>query len=283
METRLSSQTKEVIISDKGPTMLVGERINATGRKKLSAALKSGDMALIREEALAQVEAGADILDVNTGIAGCDESILLPEVVRTVMDTVDIPLCLDSGNPKALEAALKVYRGKPLLNSVTGEEHSLKTVLPLVKEYQAAVIGLVIDDEGISDDPDKRVAIAGKIIERAEALGIPSEDIVIDCLVQSVGTDDRATLVTIETIRKLRMKLPVNITIGASNGSFGLPDRNLLNNAFIAIAIAAGATCAIANVAQVRPIVLAADLLVGRDKYARRYIEAYRQRQRQQK
>lgn len=271
-ETILSSETKKVIISDKGATVLVGERINAPGKEKLSTVL-------IREEALAQAEAGADILDVNVGIAGYDETVLLPEAVRTATDAVDIPLCLDSANPKALEAALKVYRGKPLMNSVTGEEHSLEAILPLAKEYGAAVIGLVIDDEGISDDPDKRLAIACKIVERAEALGIPPEDVVIDCLVQPIGVDERAAMVALETIRKVRAKLPVNITIGASNSSFGLPDRNLLNGAFIAMAIAAGVTCTIVDVARMRPIILAADLLVGRDKYARRYTEAYRQRQ----
>ncbi|MFC1992741.1 dihydropteroate synthase [Chloroflexota bacterium] len=279
METKLSSKTKEVIISDKGPTMLVGERINVTGKKKLSAALRAGDMDLVLKEALAQVQAGADILDVNVGIAGIDESALLPQVVQAVMDTVDIPLCLDSGSPKALEAALKVYQGKPLMNSVTGEAHSLKAILPLVKEYGAVVIGLVIDDEGIPDDPDRRVAIANKIIERAEEQGIPREDIVIDCLVQSVGADPRAALATIETIRKVKAELGVNLTVGASNGSFGLPDRELLNSAFTAMAIAAGVTCAIADVARIRPVVLAADLLAGRDEFARRYIEAYRQRQ----
>lgn len=280
METRVSSGTREVLISDKGPMVLVGERINATGKREMSAALAIGDMELVRKEALAQVQAGADILDVNVGITGIDESVLLPQAVLAVMDTVDIPLCLDSSNPKALEAALKVCRGKPLMNSVTGEEHSLKAILPLVKEYGAAVIGLVMDDKGIPDEPDRRVAIACKIVERAEALGIPSEDIVIDCLLQSVGADPRAALVTLETIRKVKSKLGVNLTVGASNGSFGLPDRNLLNSAFMAVAIAAGVTCAIANVEWVRPIVLAADLLMGRDKYARRYIEAYRQRQR---
>ena len=280
METRVSSGTREVLISDKGPMVLVGERINATGKREMSAALAIGDMELVRKEALAQVQAGADILDVNVGITGIDESVLLPQAVLAVMDTVDIPLCLDSSNPKALEAALKVCRGKPLMNSVTGEEHSLKAILPLVKEYGAAVIGLVMDDKGIPDEPDRRVAIACKIVERAEALGIPSEDIVIDCLLQSVGADPRAALVTLETIRKVKSKLGVNLTVGASNGSFGLPDRNLLNSAFMAVAIAAGVTCAIANVEWVRPIALATDLLMGRDKYARRYIAAYRQRQR---
>lgn len=279
METRLSSKTKEVIISDKGPTILVGECINFADKEKISAALRKGDMALICKEAIAQVEAGADLVDVNIGVAGIDESVVLPQAVRAIMDTVDVPLCLDSGNPKALEAALKVYQGKPLMNSVTGEEHSLEAVLPLVKEYRAAVIGLVIDDEGIPNDVDKRVAIAYKIVERAESLGIPRQDIIIDCLVQPVAADPRAVLVTIETIRTLKSKLPVNLTIGASDSSFGLPERDLLNSAFIAIAIASGATCAIADVARARPIVLATDLLMGRDKYARRYIEACQQLQ----
>lgn len=281
METVLLGERKRVTISDEGPTVLVGERINATGKEKLSAALKRGDMGPIQEEALTQLKAGADILDVSVSIAGYDEPAILPEIVQIVQSTVDIPLCLDSADPKALKAALKVCRGKPLLNSVTGEEHSLETILPLAKEYGVAVIGLVVDDEGISNDPDRRVAIAYKILERAKAIGIPPEDVVIDCLVQPIGVDTRAALVTIETIRKVRMKLPVNITVGASNSSFGLPDRNFLNSAFVAIAIAAGATCAIVDVAKMRLIVKATDLLLGHDKHARRYIEAYRQHQKQ--
>ncbi len=281
METRLWSKTKEVVISDKGPTILVGERINPTGKQKLSAALKETDMKLICEEAVDQIQAGADILDVNTGVAGIDDAVVLPQAVQAIMDTVDPPLCLDSNNPKALESALKVCQCKPLMNSVTGEEHSLETILPLVKEYGAAVIGLLIDDEGIPDNSDRRLAIACKIVERAVTLGIPSEDIVIDCLVQSVGADARAVLITIETIRKVKSEMGLNITVGASNGSFGLPDRNLLNSAFLAIAIASGATCAIADVAKVRPIVLATDLLMGYDKFAKRYIQAYKQRQQQ--
>jgi len=281
METKLSSKTEEVIISDRGPAVLIGERINATGSKKVGEALKTGDMVTLCQEALTQVNAGADVLDVNVGMPGCDESILLPEVVQELADTVDVPLCLDSSSPKALEAALKVYRGKPLVNSVTGEEHSLQMVLPLIKEHRAAVVGLLMDDEGVSSDPDKRVVIATKIVERAATLGIPLEDIVIDCLAQSVGANHEAALVTIETIRKLRIAFPVNVILGASNVSFGLPDRSLLNSTFLAMAIASGASCAIVDVAQVRPVVLAADLLMGRDRYARRYIQAYRQRSRQ--
>jgi len=191
---------------------------------------------------------------------------------------VEAPLCLDSTDPEALEAALKVYRGKPLLNSVTGEEHSLARILPLVREYGTAVIGLTQDDEGIPGDAERRVAIAHRVVERAQALGIPREDIIIDCLALAVGADTGSGLVTIETIRRVKAELGVNLTLGASNVSFGLPDRELLNGAFLVMAIAAGVNCPIVDVARVRPIVLAADLLLDRDRRARRYTEAYRQR-----
>lgn len=279
MKTTVSSATKEVIISDSRPTVLIGERINPTGKKKLTAALQAGDMELVRKEAIAQVRAGADIIDVNIGMLDTDEVTLLPQVVQLVMDTMDVPLCLDSGSPKALEAALKVYQGKPIINSVTGQERSLKEVLPLVKEYGTAVIGLTMDDEGIPNDPDQRVAIAHKIIKQAEALGIPREDVIIDCLTMAVGADSEAGLVTIEAIRKVKAELRVNLTLGASNISFGLPDRNLINNAFLAMAITAGVTCPIVDVAEVRSIILATDLVLARDKYAMRYIKAYRERQ----
>ena len=283
METRVSSATKEVIIGDHQPTLLIGERINPSGKKKLAETLKTGNLEIVCREALAQAQAGADVLDVNVSTFGVDEVTLLPQAVQAVMDTVDIPLCLDSTNRKALEAALKVYKGKPLINSVTGEEHSLAKVLPLVKEYGAVVIGLVQDDEGIPNNSERRVAIAHKVVERAEAAGIPREDVIIDCLAFAVGADTSSGLTVIETIRRVKAELGVNLTLGASNVSFGLPDRDLLNNAFVAIVIAAGVTCLIADVARIRPIVLAADLILGCDKRARRYIEAYRQRQRLQK
>ena len=278
MQTRVSSRKKEVIIGDDRPTVLIGERINPTGKKKLAEALKAGDLEIVRSEALAEVQAGADILDVNVGTFGVDEVTLLPKAVRAVMDTVDVPLCLDSSNPDALEAALKVYKGKPLVNSVTGEEHSLKRVLPLIKKYGAAVIGLVQDDEGIPRDAERRVRIAHKIVERVEAAGIPREDLVIDCLAFAVGAEPDSGVAVIQTIRRIRSELGVNMTMGASNVSFGLPDRELLNNAFVVMVVAAGATCLIVDVAKVRPIILAADLVLGRDKRARRYIGAYRQR-----
>jgi len=279
MKTRVSNATKEVLISDDQPTVLIGERINPTGKKKLAAALRTGNMELVRREAITQVQAGADILDVNVGASGIDETRLLPQVVQAVMEAVDVPLSLDSDNPRSLEAALKLYQGKPIINSVTGQERSLNEVLPLVKKYGAVVIGLTMDDEGIPMDPDRRVAIAHKIVSRAEALDIPREDIIIDCLTLTMATDSRAGLATLQAIRKVKAELGVNQTLGASNISYGLPDRDVLNSAFLALAITAGVTCPTVDVARVRPAVLATDLLLGRDGYAQRYIKAYRQRQ----
>jgi 5-methyltetrahydrofolate--homocysteine methyltransferase len=278
METKVASPGKEVIIGHNEPTVLIGERINPTGKKKLAESLKAGDLEVVREEAIAQVQAGADILDVNVGTFGVEEVALLPKAVQAVMDTVDVPLCLDSSNADALEAALKVYKGKPLVNSVTGEEQCLKRVLPLIKRHGAAVIGLVQDDEGIPKDAERRVRIAHKIVEKVEAAGIAREDLVIDCLAFAVGAEPSSGVAVIEAIRRIKMELGVNMTMGASNVSFGLPDRELINNAFVAMAVTAGATCLIVDVAKVRSIVLAADLVLGRDKRARRYIEAYRQR-----
>jgi len=283
METKVSSLKKEVIIGDNQPTVLIGERINPAGKKKLAEALKAGELEIVRKEALAQVQAGAVILDINVGTFGVDEVALLPRAVQAVMDTVDVPLCIDSNNPAALGAAIQIYKGKPLINSVTGEEHSLTKVLPLVKEYKAAVIGLVQDDEGIPKDAKQRVRIAHKIVERAEAIGITRENIVIDCVAFAVGADTSSGLAVMEAIRTIKTELGVNMTLGASNISFGLPDRELLNNAFVAMAIAAGLTCLITDAAKVRPTVMASDLILGRDKHARRYIEAYRQRPKQQK
>ncbi len=283
METRVASLKKEVIIGGNQPTVLIGERINPTGKKKLAEALKAGDLEIVRKEALAQAQAGADIIDVNVGVFGIDEAALLPKAVQAVMETVDTPLCLDSSNPDALEAALKVYKGKPLVNSVTGEEHSLQRILPLIKEYGAAVIGLLQDDDGIPKDAEGRVRVAHKIVEQAEAAGIPREDVVIDCLAFAVGAEPTSGVAVVEAIRRIKAELGVNMTMGASNVSFGLPDRELLNNAFVVIATAAGATCLIVDAAKVRSIILAADLVLGRDKRARRYIEAYRQHQKQEK
>jgi 5-methyltetrahydrofolate--homocysteine methyltransferase len=229
------------------------------------------------------VQAGADMLDVNVGTAGVDEVALLPRAVQMVMDAVDVPLCLDSANVDALEAALKVYKGKPLINSVNGEEQSLAKVLPLIKKYNAAVIGLVKDDKGIPPDAAGRVAIAHKIIDRAAAIGIPRENIVIDCLAIALASDTSAALATIETIQRIKAELGNNIILGGSNISFGLPDREVIVNAFLAVAIFAGVNCPIVDAAKVRPIVTATDLMLNRDEYAKRYINAFRQRQKELK
>ena len=281
METRVSSSTREVMITNEGPTVLIGERINPSGKKKLAEALKNGDFDMVLKEAIAQVEAGADILDVNVVTPGVDEIAVLPKVVEKVMGSVDAPLCIDINNPGALKEALRIYKGKPIVNSVTGEESSLNEILPLVKEYGAVVIGLTIDEEGIPKESDRRVGIAHKIVERAESLGIPPEDVIIDCLALTLGADSNAGLVTLEAIRKVKKQLGVNQTLGASNISFGLPDRNLVNHTFLAMAILSGVTCPTVHVAKVRPAVLSIDLILDHDRFAQRYMRDFRQRKSQ--
>lgn len=278
METKVSSSKKEVIISDAGPTILIGERINPTGKKKLQAALKEGNLEVVKEEAINQVNAGADILDVNVVAPDVDEIATLPKAIEAVMSVVDVPICIDINNPAALKEAIKVYEGKPVVNSVSGEERSLGEVLPLVKEYGAAVIGLTVDDEGIPKEAKKRVEIAHKIIERAEAIGIPREDVIIDSLAISLGADDKAGLVTLEAIRMINKELGVNQTLGASNISFGLPDRLVVNRAFLALAIEGGVTCPTVNAEHVKQATLAIDLVCGRDRLGRRFITDFRNR-----
>jgi 5-methyltetrahydrofolate--homocysteine methyltransferase len=286
METILKSAQQTVTIRPEKPTVLIGERINPTGKKRLAAALGEGDLEIVRMEAEAQVEAGADVVDVNVGASGVDEVALLPQAVRLVMETVKVPVCIDSANAEALRAALAVHKelapeGKPLVNSVNGEEANLERVLPLVAEYKTAVIGLAMDDDGIPPTPEKRLAVARKIVERAGALGLPRGDVVIDCLALTVGADDsQAGRITLEAIRMVREELGVNMTLGASNVSFGLPEREVVNWAFLAMAIQNGVNCPIVDAAKVRPAILAADLLLGRDEYALRYIKAYRKRRR---
>lgn len=283
METILKSAQRRVVISPEKPTVLIGERINPTGKKRLAVALAEGDLEIIRREAEAQVEAGADVLDVNVGAVEVDEVDLLPKAVRLVMETVDVPVCIDTANSEALRAALAVHQemapeGKPLINSVNGEKARLESVLPLVAEYKAAVIGLAMDDDGIPPTAEKRLAIARTIVERAEVLGVPREDLVVDCLTLTVGADSRAGLVTLEAIRMVREELGVNMTLGASNVSFGLPEREVVNWVFLALAIQNGVNCPIVDAAKVRPAILATDLLLGRDEYALRYVKAYRKR-----
>ncbi len=281
METVLKANGKKIVIGADRPTVIIGERINPTGKKKLSATLAKGDLEIVRQEALAQVEAGADVLDVNVGAAGVDEVALLPEAVRLVMETVNVPVCIDTANDQALAAALAVHKelapdGRPLINSVNGEQARLKAVLPLVAEYDAAVIGLCMDDDGIPDTPERRLEIAQDIIQRAEALGIPRQNVVIDCLALTMGADSKAGWTTLEAIRMVRQELGVNITLGASNVSFGLPEREIINGAFIAMAIANGLNSPIVDAAKVGHYILAADLALGRDSYAMRYIKAFR-------
>ncbi|HOR00978.1 MAG TPA: dihydropteroate synthase [Anaerolineae bacterium] len=283
METRLKGQGNPVIISPDRPTVIIGERINPTGKKKLAAALAAGELDIIRQEALAQVAAGADVLDVNVGAAGVDEVALLPQAVKIVMEAVDVPICIDTADSAALAAALEMHKrlnpdGKPLINSVNGEEASLKRVLPLVAQYGAAVIGLAMDDDGIPDNAPARLAVAKRIAQRAQAAGIPQEDLLIDCLALTMGADANAGRTTLEAIRMVRAELGVNLSLGASNISFGLPERETINSAFIAMAITLGLNCPIVDAAKMRFHILAADLAMGHDEYAMRYIKAFRQR-----
>jgi 5-methyltetrahydrofolate--homocysteine methyltransferase len=279
METKITSATQEVIISDDRPVVLIGERINPSGKKKLGESLKEGNLDIVRKEAKNQTEAGADILDVNVNVFGINEATLLPKAVKAVMESSELPLCIDSAVPEALEAAIGVYKGKPLINSVTGEEHSLAKILPIVKKHGTAIVGLVQDDNGIPKTPEARLAVAQKIVERAEKLGIPREDIIIDCLALAVGAENASGTIALGTIKLIKQELGVNMTLAVSNISFGMPDRDLLNNAFVAACAAAGVTCVIVDVKKIRPAVQAADVIMNHDKHARRYMASYRQRQ----
>lgn len=283
--TIVKSETQQVEISRDLPTVIIGECINPTGRKKLQEELKEGKFDIIRRDAVAQVEVGASILDVNAGVPGVDEPALLVQLIKVVRELTDIPLCIDTANPKALEAALKVYKGKALVNSVNGEESKLSTVLPLIKEYGAAVIGLTLDDEGVSKTVEKRLSIAGKIIERATKIGIPIEDIVIDPLALAMGTEDKAGKLALDSIEAISREFGVNITMGCSNISFGIPDRTPINATFMAMAIRSGITCPITNPLneQITMAILAADLCMGRDEYASNWIKAYRKREKAKK
>jgi 5-methyltetrahydrofolate--homocysteine methyltransferase len=274
MKTILSGKTKDVVIDTNGPVVVIGECINPTRRKKLVSALQAGNFEYVLELAKNQIDAQADVLDVNVGFPGVDDVRLLPETVIILQDNFDIPLCLDSPNPEAIKAALKVSKGKCLINSVNGEEKSLIALLPVAKEFGAAIIGLAMDDEGITRDPHKRLSIAEKIIERAVKTGIKEEDVIIDPLAMAVSADPDACLVTLETIRLVHEKLGHNVTMGASNISFGLPDREMLNIAFIVMAIKSGLTCPIANPEKITASVRAADLVLGRDEFAMRFIES---------
>jgi 5-methyltetrahydrofolate--homocysteine methyltransferase len=279
MDTKVSSATKEVIISYDRATVIIGERINPTGKKKLAEALKSGDLSIVKKEALEQVAAGATILDCNVNAPGVNDVKMLPEALKVIMDTVDVPVCIDSPNIEALEAGLKVWKGKALVNSVSGEKHRLERVLPLIKHYGAAVIGLAQDDDGIPKNTERRVAVAHKIVEAAAKMGIPPEDIIIDVMAYSIGAEPKSGMDVLKALRQIRAELGLNMTMGLSNISFGMPDRALLNSAWVAMVIDAGGTALIADAAKVMPAVLSADLVLGRDRFSRKYLEAFRKRQ----
>ncbi|HBC78431.1 MAG TPA: pterin-binding protein [Bacteroidales bacterium] len=275
MKTFLKGKNTEVIINTEGPVIIIGESINPTRRKRLVTTLQENDFTYVFELAENQIRAGADVLDVNVGFPGVDDVRLLPDVVVAIGEKFDIPLCLDSPNPKAIEAALKVSAGKCLINSVNGKEESMTALLPVARDFGAAIIGLCMDDEGITNDPEKRLAIAEKIIERAVRTGLRAEDVIIDPLAMAVSAEPQACIIAAETIRLIHQKLGHNITMGASNISFGLPNREDINSAFMAIAIMNGLTCPIANPEKIAGLVHATDLVLGRDDYAIRFIEHY--------
>jgi 5-methyltetrahydrofolate--homocysteine methyltransferase len=276
MHTILQGKTKEVVIGIDRPFVMIGEKINPTGRKKLAAALTEGNFDYVRQLVETQIAWGAEVLDINVGVPGLDEVAIIPKIIELVSSITDIPLCLDSGNPAVLAAGLAVVAGKPLVNSVSGEEKRLESVLPIVKDRGAAVIGLTMDDNGIPKTPEERVAVAEKIIERAARIGISIEDIVIDPLVLTVGSDSKAALVTLQTIELLRKSFGVNINLGASNVSFGLPDRPTVNAAFLTLAIQMGATCSITDPAKLGMTVRATDILLGRDDNSMHYLKYFR-------
>jgi 5-methyltetrahydrofolate--homocysteine methyltransferase len=278
METLITSPTQAVHIGPDHPFVIIGERINPTGRKLLAAQMAARNYDRVRNDALAQVAAGAQMLDVNAGIPLADEPAILAEAIRIVQSVVEVPLCIDSSIVRALESGLAAYQGKPLVNSVTGEDERLETVLPLVAQYKAAVIGISNDETGISEDPDVRFSIAKKIVKRAESYGIPHEDVIIDPLAMPIGAVRYAGAALFKIVRRVREELGCNTACGASNISFGLPDRPALNATFLAMAIAAGMTCAITNPidAEIKKAILAADVMMGHDENCAAWLMTHR-------
>jgi 5-methyltetrahydrofolate--homocysteine methyltransferase len=277
-DTVVSSATSEVVIGFDRPFVMIGERINPTGRKLLAAEMKEGDFSRVEADAIAQVEAGAQMLDVNAGIPLADEPALLARAIQLVQAVTSVPLSIDSSIIEALEAGLAVYQGKPLVNSVTGEDEVLERVLPLVAKYGAAVVAISNDETGISEDPDVRYAVAEKIVHRAADHGIPVSDIVVDPLVMPIGAMGTAGQQAFRLLRRLREELKVNTTCGASNVSFGLPNRQAVTGTFLSMAIASGMTSAIMNPMhpEVKSAVMAADVLMGTDRDCAAWIRANR-------
>jgi 5-methyltetrahydrofolate--homocysteine methyltransferase len=277
--TVVSSHSKEVVIGFDRRFCVIGERINPTGRKKLAAEMAAGDFSRVEADAVAQVEAGAHMLDVNAGIPLADEPAILAECIKLVQSLVDVPLCIDSSIVEALERGLETYQGKALVNSVTGEEERLESVLPLVKKYGAAVVAISNDETGISEDPDVRFEVARKIVERAADHGIPAADVVVDPLVMPIGALGTAGAAALRLIRRLREELGVNTTCGASNVSFGLPNRHALNGTFLAMASGAGMTSAIMNplLAEEMTAIMAADVVNGVDPNCMSWLKRFRE------
>ena len=278
-DTIISSKSKEVVIGFERPFVVIGERINPTGRKLLAEEMKNGDYSRVEADAVAQVAAGAHILDMNAGIPLADEPAILAECIRRVQSVTDVPLCIDSSIVAALESGLAAYEGKALLNSVTGEEERLEAVLPLVKKYRCAVIAISNDDDGISEDINVRFNVAKKIVERAQDHGIPASDVIVDPLVMPIGAINSAGVQVMELVQRLRNELRVNTTCGASNLSFGLPNRNGLNTAFISMAIASGMTSAITNPlhAEIMQSIRGANVVMGNDPECAEWIASYRE------
>ena len=279
-ETIVSSANKEVKIGFDEPFVIIGERINPTGRKLLAAEMKSGDFSRVEKDAISQVNAGAHMLDVNAGIPLADEPALLAKAIKIVQAVTDVPLSIDSSIVAALESGLSVYQGKALVNSVTGEEDRLETVLPLVAKYGAAVVAISNDETGISEDPDVRFEVARKIVNRASDYGISPEDVVVDPLVMPIGAINSAGKQIIHLVRRLRNELKVNTTCGASNVSFGLPNRNGINAAFLTMAIGSGMTSAITSPLhpEVMQAILGANVMMGKDPNCSNWISCYRDR-----
>ncbi len=280
MDTVLQSRSRTVTIGAEQPFCIIGERINPTGRKAFAEQLRGGDLSTVASDAIAQSEAGADMLDVNAGIPLVDEPELLKAMLRAVQDTVELPVCIDSSVIEALEAGLSVYEGRALVNSVTAEDERLDEILPLVARHGAAVIGLANDETGIPETPEKRLECARKIVSAAGDHGIAAQDVIIDPLAMTVGADTEAVTTTLRTISLIRDELGVNMCLGASNVSFGLPQRHVLNAAFLPMAMAAGLTSAIMSTAAVCvEAVRASDLLLGHDPWGTSWIAAHRARQ----
>jgi methanogenic corrinoid protein MtbC1/uroporphyrinogen-III decarboxylase len=276
VESSVASATKTVVIGPSRPLVIIGERINPTGRKRLAASLEDGNLDLVRSEAIRQVEEGAHILDVNVGVSGIDEPKMMEQAILAIQEVTDVPLCIDSALPKALEAGLNAYKGKALVNSVNGEKQKLDQVLPLVKAHNAAVIGLTMDDNGIPKEAEKRLEIARLIVDRAEQAGIPREDVIIDPLAMAISADDQAGLETIRALRLIRDELGVNQTLGLSNISFGLPERTSINTVFLSMAVLNGLTCPIADptIWEMRRATLLTDLLLGKDEFCMNYLSS---------